>query len=257
MNLQQFRAADGLQRWSKPMDPILLVLAFVFLVSVLAPTVTTLTPAQTGALNTLNGIVWGVFAVDYVARLYLAPERKKWFWSHPFNLLIVILPALRIFVIIRVLALSLNELGRARQSNSMPVLVGVAGVLVLILVTAAAMAYNSEKESPTANIDSFGDGLWWAVVTVATVGYGDFTPTTNTGRAVAAALMIVGVGLFGIVTAVMASWFLGTRLDKTRDAEAQRIELLERDLLSKLEQTQKTVDEIKARLDRNGTDRST
>lgn len=253
MSLQQFRAEDGLERWSKPMDPILLVLAFVFLVSVLLPTVTPLTPSQISLLSVLNGVVWGVFAVDYVARLYLAPDRKHWFLSHPFNLLIVILPALRIFVIVRVIAISLNELGRARQTRSMPVLIGVAGVLILILVTAAAMAFNAEKKATDPTIDSFGDGLWWAVTTVATVGYGDLTPTTMNGRIIAAALMIIGVGLFGIVTAVMSSWFLGARMDKQHDSEEDRIETLERELLSRLEETQKTINEIKAQLNRDAT----
>jgi hypothetical protein len=65
--------------------------------------------------------------------------------------------------------------------------------------------------------------------------------------------MIIGVGLFGIVTAVMSSWFLGARMDKQHDSEEDRIETLERELLSRLEETQKTINEIKAQLNRDAT----
>ena len=60
---------------------------------------------------------------------------------------------------------------------------------------------------PTA-IHSYGDALWWAIVTVTTVGYGDKIPATGAGRVVATGLMLTGIGLVGALTATIASFFV-------------------------------------------------
>lgn len=72
----------------------------------------------------------------------------------------------------------------------------------------ALAVLDAERASEAANITTFGDALWWATATVATVGYGDFTPVTLEGRVVAVMLMIVGIGLVGTVTGAMASWLM-------------------------------------------------
>jgi voltage-gated potassium channel len=65
-----------------------------------------------------------------------------------------------------------------------------------------------ERHAPHAQITSFGDAVWWAVSTVTTVGYGDLTPVTLSGRLIAVALMIAGISLLGVVTATLASWIV-------------------------------------------------
>ncbi len=81
----------------------------------------------------------------------------------------------------------------------------------LVLFVSALAVLDAERDSPDANITSFGDALWWAATTVSTVGYGDRYPTTTAGRFVAAGLMVAGIALLGVVTAALASWFV-TRL---------------------------------------------
>ena len=71
---------------------------------------------------------------------------------------------------------------------------------------------------PESNIHKAVDALWWSFVTITTVGYGDFHPITPSGRALAAVLMITGIGLFGTFTAFVASAFLSTD-DKDEIAE--------------------------------------
>lgn len=66
-----------------------------------------------------------------------------------------------------------------------------------------------------SNIQSYGDALWWAVVTVTTVGYGDRYPVTPAGRGIAVVLMLVGIGLVGVITASVASFFVEERQDKS------------------------------------------
>jgi voltage-gated potassium channel len=66
----------------------------------------------------------------------------------------------------------------------------------------------SERSLDGSNIKNFGDGLWWAVTTVTTVGYGDRYPTTTEGRFLAVVLMIMGISLMGVITASVAAWFV-------------------------------------------------
>ncbi len=85
---------------------------------------------------------------------------------------------------------------------------GMALLSFLALVFSAVSILQVERNAPGANIRTAGDALWWAYVTIATVGYGDRVPVTTEGRIIAALLMTVGVGLFGTFTAYIARSFL-------------------------------------------------
>jgi voltage-gated potassium channel len=93
---------------------------------------------------------------------------------------------------------------------------------------------DAERSSPDANITDFGDAIWWAVMTMTTVGYGDRYPVTSAGRMVAFGLMIGGIALLGTVTATLASWLV-----ETVEAEKQQSEDL-----------QATVRRLEAKVDR-------
>jgi voltage-gated potassium channel len=87
--------------------------------------------------------------------------------------------------------------------------VAVVGAAVAVVGFVAALAMlDAERKNPDANIQSFGDAVWWAATTVTTVGYGDRYPTTTEGRYVAVGLMVTGIALLGVVTAALASWFV-------------------------------------------------
>jgi voltage-gated potassium channel len=76
------------------------------------------------------------------------------------------------------------------------------------MVIFSAIAILQVEDDPSGNIKTAEDAIWWAYVTVTTVGYGDKFPVTTEGRIIAAVLMTVGVGLFGTFTAFLASWFV-------------------------------------------------
>jgi voltage-gated potassium channel len=78
--------------------------------------------------------------------------------------------------------------------------------LATIFLTVIAGAVQATVD--TGDFKTFWDGVWWAVVTVTTVGYGDVYPTTVAGRVVAIALMLVGVGFLAVLTATIASRFV-------------------------------------------------
>ena len=83
----------------------------------------------------------------------------------------------------------------------------------------------AERNAKGANIHDFGQGLWWAITTVTTVGYSDRYPTTSFGQGVAVFRMLVGIGLIGVLTATIASHFVQERANAT-DERLDRIEAL-------------------------------
>ena len=94
--------------------------------------------------------------------------------------------------------------------------------------------YIVEKD---VTVRSFGDALWWAVVTVTTVGYGDVSPQTTEGRLIAVVLMFVGIGVISAFTATIASFFVEQEHEKGTDAIEQRLSSVEellKELLSEL-----------------------
>ena len=84
----------------------------------------------------------------------------------------------------------------------------------------AAVELGFEQRAPGATIHNYGDALWWALVTVTTVGYGDKFPLTAGGRGVAVVLMLTGIGLIGALTATVASFFV----DESANRDQQRLE---------------------------------
>ncbi len=77
----------------------------------------------------------------------------------------------------------------------------------------AALELSFENGARGSTIHNYGDALWWAIVTVTTVGYGDKYPVTAGGRGVAVVLMLVGIGLIGVLTATVASYFVEEKAD--------------------------------------------
>ena len=94
----------------------------------------------------------------------------------------------------------------------------VCGVMSAVWVTDAWLVYNAEKGAAGANITSYGDALWWGIVTFLTVGYGDKYPVTGLGRQLASVLMVSGVACVGIITAKISSIFLERALRDGRGA---------------------------------------
>jgi voltage-gated potassium channel len=151
---------------------------------------------------------WAVFAVEYVTRVALAPDRRRYVLRHLHDLAVIVLPLLRPLRLLRLVTVigALNR--RAGSSLRGRVVVYVAGGTTLLTVVAALAMLDAERDAPGANITTIGDALWWAVTTITTVGYGDRYPTTITGRGVAVGLMLAGIALLGVVTATLASWLV-------------------------------------------------
>lgn len=154
------------------------------------------------------GVTWVVFAVDYVVRLALADPRGKWFRGHLFDLAVVVIPALRPLRLLRALTVVKALQRTAGSAIRNRVAIYGAGAAAILIWIAALAVLEAERGAPGANIENFGDAVWWAFVTITTVGYGDFYPVTWWGRVVAVLLMCGGIAVVGVVTATVSSWVI-------------------------------------------------
>lgn len=198
-------------------------------------------------LSGADWVVWTVFAVEFVCLIATAPDRRRFLKRHWLNLLIVVvscplLPALaglfrlgrlvrivRVFRLVRMVALlsvTLPALGRILGRRGLLHLTSLTVVLVF-----GGGALMSLLEPETVKGDFWG-GVWWAIVTMTTVGYGDISPKTLPGRLVATVLMFTGIGLTATLAASVAAHFVGQEQgaeQKQVEARLERIEtLLER-----------------------------
>lgn len=182
--------------------------------AVLAVWLLTLPPSPEGELVSYG--IWIIFVADYAVRLTRASDRRRFIREHVIEL-VAILPwdifraarVLRLVRLLRVLRAGVwfwrasRELQAVARQNGLGYVLAVASGIVLL---GSAIFRFVEP-----GVGSYGEALWWAVVTVTTVGYGDIAPQTVAGRMVAAVLMLVGIGIIGMVTSSLATYFLGGR----------------------------------------------
>ena len=196
------------ERWQKITEIPLAITAFVFLVAYAWQVIANLQGTAGAVAELAIWATWAIFAIDYTVNLWLAPRRWTWFRTHIFDLLIVVLPVLRPLRLLRLITI-LSVLQRtAGAAFRERVVVYVAGASALLVFIAALAVLDAERSAEGATITTFGSSLWWAFVTITTVGYGDFSPVTVVGRLIAAGLMLGGVALLGVVTATLASWIV-------------------------------------------------
>lgn len=197
----------------------------VFAIDTLAP----LPPATRQIFEYADTAICILFFADFVVQLATAPNRwhyfSRWGWidllsSVPMVDALRIGRAARVMRIFRVLRgvrstklLAGFLLDRRAESAFL-----AAALVSLLLVVFASVAILQFEHVDGANITSAQDAVWWSVVTITTVGYGDRYPITAEGRAIAAVLMTAGVGLFGTFSGFVASWFLAPA-NKKRQSE--------------------------------------
>lgn len=205
MEIQDLRSGA----WERRTEWPLAFAALLFLIAYAWPILDTGLPreiARTCAAATW--VIWTIFAIDYLVRLYLAPDRGRWLVRHLLDLVVIVLPMLRPLRLLRLITL-LRVLNRSASAGLRGrVAAYVAGGSAMLAFVAALAVLDAERGVRGANITSFGDAMWWACTTMTTVGYGDRYPVTGTGRLVGVLLMIGGIALLGAVTATLASWLV-------------------------------------------------
>lgn len=196
------------ERWVDATSRPLAVLGVVFVASYI---VYVLWPGLPGWLQpilwTFLVASWLAFATDVVVQIMLTPRGRRWswVWRHPVEVLSAVLPlfrALRVVSLVR----HLPALERRTTSAVRARFVSEALTYALVFVFFIALVtYHVERDAPGATIVTFGDAIWWACVTLATVGYGDTYPVTTLGRTYAVLLMAGGVAILGTASAALVS----------------------------------------------------
>ena len=237
---------EAFQRFSRAVDGPLMVLALAMIPLIVVPLVADLSPGQARAVLAVDYLIWAAFAVEYVVKLYLAPQRWRFVKANIPDLVIVVVPMLRPLRVLRSARL-LRLLGLARvvafaveglqETREVLRRRGLSWVLLIVLalnLVAAALVLTFERGMTNGNIHSYPDALWWAVTTITTVGYGDRFPMSPAGRGVAVVLMVSGIALFGVITASIAAYFVEQKA--------------EQDLAGRLDRVLERLDAIEAKL---------
>ncbi len=117
------------------------------------------------------------------------------------------------------------------------VMYAAATTTLLVLVSSLAV-FDAERYAPGSLITSYGEAVWWACVTVTTVGYGDTYPVTFGGRCIAVAMMVCGIALLGTITAIIASWMVEqVRVEEDAMEAAARMQIAQlSDQLARVQQ---------------------
>ncbi|WP_422744834.1 potassium channel family protein [Mycobacterium sp. WMMD1722] len=214
------RARADLETWERRTEWPLAAVAVAFLASYAVEVLARPQGAAAVAVGVITATAWVLFVLDYLGRLILAPNRWRWFYRHLFDLAIVVLPVLRPLRLLRLVTLiAVLQRAAGHAIRGRVVLYTVSGALLLVFVASLAVL-DSERGQPDAQITNFGQALWWSVTTITTVGYGDLTPVTTTGRVIAVLLMIGGISLVGSITATLASWIVQRVADEDADSDA-------------------------------------
>jgi voltage-gated potassium channel len=183
------------QRWQVPLDALALLTIWLVVVP---PGVITSNHNVYVVLLSARLALSAVYAVDLAARAMLAPRHWYYVRHSPLAVATVFIPFVRVLF-------SLNLLKTVFQRGNLGRFALVATMLFLNLTL---VVYLFERNAPNATIKTIGNAIWWAVVTLTTVGYGDFTPVTWQGRVAAGLLMFVGFAVLATITAQISSAFV-------------------------------------------------
>jgi len=184
-------------------------LALAFLVAFSYPAFVNPVPSSTQTLlNIVQWVSWIAFAADLILGLYKAKDKKKYLMKHPLEVAAVLLPFLRPLRLLRVISFGSLVIQKVAVGRQFAITIKVIITSIFVAYISAVQITIIERDIDGSNIKNFGDGLWWAMTTVTTVGYGDRFPTTTEGRFLAVGLMIMGISLMGVITASVASWFV-------------------------------------------------
>jgi voltage-gated potassium channel len=165
----------------------------------------------------MDTIITPFFVFDFLYRLLTASSRRGYFigsmgWAD----LLAVIPMFRIFRVFRIIRVArllsvygprrfLADLVEARASATFLLTIFL---VILVLEVAGASIYYAEQGDTQANIGSAGDAIWWGLVTITTVGYGDRFPVTPEGRVIGVFLLMSGIGLFSVLTGFISNLFL-------------------------------------------------
>ncbi len=220
---------------------VLTVYSLVLMVLLLLP----LDSATLELLGVYDNVVCLLFLLDFALNLIQAPSRRAYFIGQAGWLdLLGSIPSFGFFRaggLLRLARLSrlarITRLLRGQQKRELVAdvirnrsqyalfITGIAAMLVLTF--AAGVVLQAESQAPNGNIKTGGDALWWSLVTITTVGYGDYFPTTPVARGAALVVMVAGVGIIGALASILASLLIPPPAGNQEADQAQLVQLVQ------------------------------
>jgi voltage-gated potassium channel len=237
---------------SKYFDPFIMGLIMLNVIAVVLETVKSIYTPYAHFFYALDVFSVAVFSVEYILRVWSCTEDYRFrdpvrgrlrFMATPMALidLMAVLPfylpfvfpdlrfirAMRLFRLFRILKL-------ARYSESLQTFIDVLRLkkeelilmffaIMILLIVSSSLVYDAEHEAQPEAFSSIPAAMWWGIVTLATVGYGDVYPITFWGRLIGSIVVILGIGLFALPTGVLASGFAEVLARKKEKARMEKM----------------------------------
>jgi voltage-gated potassium channel len=241
------------KKHSSNYDLFILALTLISLVTTLIIFIPGTGYEMTSVAYFMDAFISLIFLFDFFSSLYVAPNKMaylKWGWMDLLGSLPAY-PALRILRVWRIVRLarisktaSVKELVTTvinRPAESTLLIATLFGILLFGFASYFILVFELPAEG--GNIKSVEDAVWWVLVTITTVGYGDRFPTTHSGRLIATILMFTGIGLFSVLTSYLSTSFISG----ADDAMETDIKMLRQEVTELKQMLQKLLDESSAR----------
>ena len=204
----------------------IIILSLIVVMMTLLQLTLNLTPKLNQIFNVLDILIWLFFLIDYIVRLSHSSSKREFILHNKLEILTIIpfysffrlfrlvrvaeiVPLLRFTKVLRatvMLSTFSKHIGRFIRTNNLHYV--VVCTIIVVLLGAGGISLTEGIE--------FTDALWWSIVTVTTIGYGDIVPTTAIGRIIATLIMLTGIGFLGALTGTISTYFLNRRPDVYR-----------------------------------------
>ena len=241
-------------------DPFELAMMLLSLVAVIIMLILTFGQPEKQTQKLLMYIDTGIcfiFISNFFYRFFRAEQKRLYFKKHWIDLVASIpaiepLRAARIFQILRVIRLIRSSrsilvplIKQKKEATMASLLVAV----ITILSIASVVILLVESGTKGANIHTAEQAIWWALVTISTVGYGDYYPVTTAGHIIGGIVIISGVSFFGVVSGYMASIFVApdeNKINEKHEAHQEQIRIKLEQALQRMEANQKQMEQNQA-----------
>ncbi|QSX33001.1 ion transporter [Shewanella avicenniae] len=229
-----------------PFELAMMLLSFISVILIILMTFVPMDKETKRLLFLIDTSICVIFLLHFFVGLLQANDKKGFLKLHWIDF-IASIPAIeplrfaRLFQILRVIRLirmSRSIIAVLLKQRRQATLASLMVAMVTIIAFSSVMILLVESGIDSANIKSAEDAIWWSLVTISTVGYGDFYPVTTVGHVIGAIVIVCGVSFFGVISGYMASLFVAP--DEEENRESQRKEMREElaVVLSRMEQNQ-------------------
>lgn len=231
----------------KPMSLMSLLLSFISLIIVFYLLFTPLRTETRHALVVIDTIICCLFLFQLSVDCYRSDNRRHYLKSHWIDIAasiptVEILRFARLLHMIRIILIFRNGeyfLKQIKKNRKEATLATIFTLLIILVSTGSSMMWILEHHATNSNITNAADALWWSLVTISTVGYGDHYPVTFAGKILASGMIICGVGIFGMVSGLITSIVTAPHKKEYNDDNTKHLEVLidqQKKMMAKIDQ---------------------